>query len=96
MKSVGVRELKNRLSEYLRAVRSGESVLVTHHGQVVAELHQPSQEDPSGRLTPGLAALVREGALQMGEPGPASYPSRPRLTEAITVAELLDEERGDR
>lgn len=29
MKSVGVRELKNRLSEYLREVRSGEVVLVT-------------------------------------------------------------------
>jgi prevent-host-death family protein len=27
MKTVGIRELKNRLSEYLRQVRSGESLL---------------------------------------------------------------------
>ncbi|MFI5007275.1 MAG: type II toxin-antitoxin system Phd/YefM family antitoxin, partial [Solirubrobacterales bacterium] len=29
MKAVGIRELKNRLSEYLRLVRSGEEILVT-------------------------------------------------------------------
>ncbi len=38
MKSVGLRELKNNLSEYVREVRSGESVLVTDRGEVVAEL----------------------------------------------------------
>ncbi|MGB6992764.1 MAG: type II toxin-antitoxin system prevent-host-death family antitoxin, partial [Thermoanaerobaculia bacterium] len=38
MRAVGVRELKNRLSEYLRLVRSGEDVLVTDRGRVIAEL----------------------------------------------------------
>ena len=38
MRAVGVRELKNRLSEYLRLVRAGERVLVTDRGQVIAEL----------------------------------------------------------
>jgi prevent-host-death family protein len=37
---VGVRDLKNRLSEYLRRVRSGEEILVTYHGEVVAELRR--------------------------------------------------------
>ncbi len=32
MKTVGVRDLKNKLSEYLRGVRLGESVLVTDWG----------------------------------------------------------------
>jgi len=41
MKAVGVRELKNRLSEYLRLVRKGEKILVTDRGEVVAELRQP-------------------------------------------------------
>ncbi len=36
MKSVGARELKNRLSEYLREVQSGEAILVTDRGDVVA------------------------------------------------------------
>ena len=37
-KSVGVKQLKSRLSEYLRLVRSGEIVLVTDRDEVVAEL----------------------------------------------------------
>ena len=32
MKAVGVRELKNRLSEYLRLVRNGEEIVVTDRG----------------------------------------------------------------
>jgi prevent-host-death family protein len=35
MKTVGLRELKNRLSEYIREVRSSEGVLVTDRGEVV-------------------------------------------------------------
>jgi prevent-host-death family protein len=38
MKTAGVKELKNRLSEYLRDVRHGETVLVTDRGEVVAQL----------------------------------------------------------
>jgi antitoxin (DNA-binding transcriptional repressor) of toxin-antitoxin stability system len=36
-----VRDLKNRLSEYLRLARAGEVVLVTDLGQVVAGLRSP-------------------------------------------------------
>ena len=38
MKTAGIRELKNRLSEYIREVRAGECVLVTDRGEVIAEL----------------------------------------------------------
>ena len=48
MKVVGIRELKNRLSEYIRLVRNGERVLVTDRGVIVAEIRQP--EDASGLL----------------------------------------------
>ena len=41
MKEVGIRELKNRLSEYIRLVREGEVVMVTDRGEVVAELRAP-------------------------------------------------------
>ncbi|HEV3073255.1 MAG TPA: type II toxin-antitoxin system prevent-host-death family antitoxin, partial [Thermoanaerobaculia bacterium] len=42
MKTVGIRDLKNRLSEYVREVRGGEEILVTDRGQVVAELRPPT------------------------------------------------------
>src|SRR5947208_635477 len=50
MKSVGARELKNRLSEYLREVQSGEAILVTDRGDVVA--NGTSQRCPCGAPNP--------------------------------------------
>ena len=38
MKTAGVKELKNRLSEFIRDVRRGETILVTDRGEVVAQL----------------------------------------------------------
>ena len=38
MKAVGIKELKARLSEFVRLVKSGETVLVTERDEVVAEL----------------------------------------------------------
>jgi antitoxin (DNA-binding transcriptional repressor) of toxin-antitoxin stability system len=38
MKVVGVKQLKARLSEYVRLVKAGETILVTDRDEVVAEL----------------------------------------------------------
>ena len=38
MKAVDVKQLKARLSEYLRMVKSGETILVTEGNDVVAEM----------------------------------------------------------
>src|SRR5690349_2231587 len=35
---VGIRELKDNLSQYIRRIEAGERVVVTAHGRVVAEL----------------------------------------------------------
>jgi antitoxin (DNA-binding transcriptional repressor) of toxin-antitoxin stability system len=94
MKAVGVRELKNRLSEYLRLVRNGEEILVTDRGDVVAELRQPS---PRVALPyPGLLDAIRRGQARLG------MPNRPDLYAALgpampkgSAARLLDEERGE-
>ena len=41
MRSVGIKVLKNKLSEYVRLAASGETVLVTDRDRVVAELVPP-------------------------------------------------------
>ena len=41
MRAVGVKVLKNKLSEYVRLAESGETVLVTDRDRVVAELGPP-------------------------------------------------------
>ena len=96
MKQVGLRELKNRLSEYVRLVRAGEHVQVTDRGQVVAELIPPAPapgRDPAARL----AVLERRGLLRPpSAEGRARYRRLPRLVPAGTVQRLLDEDRGER
>ena len=38
MERVGIRELKGRLSHYLRAVRRGQALIVTQRGEPIARL----------------------------------------------------------
>lgn len=98
MKTVGVRELKNRLSEYLRQARSGDTVLVTDRGQVVAELTAPGAGATDASVPAGLVALARRQLLTIGAPADRSlYPPLPRTRRrTYTAAELLDATRGDR
>lgn len=98
MKTVGVRELKNRLSEYLRQARSGDSVLVTDRGQVVAELTAPGHGATDASVPAGFLALARRHLLVIGAPAdPTLYPPLPRTRRRKhTAAQLLDATRGDR
>jgi prevent-host-death family protein len=99
MKTVGVRDLKNKLSEYLRRVRLGEGVLVTDRGEVVAELLPPGHAHGDPSVPAGLQALARRGLLTLGAPaGTDLYPAlrRKQGEGRRSVAQLLDEERGTR
>ncbi|MCC7415594.1 MAG: type II toxin-antitoxin system prevent-host-death family antitoxin [Acidobacteria bacterium] len=97
MKTVGVRELKNRLSEYLRGVRAGEGVFVTDRGEVVAEIGPPGLAAGDASIPPGLVALAKRGLITLGSPGGATvYPPLPRRHRGHRAAPLLDEERGPR
>jgi prevent-host-death family protein len=98
MKTVGVRELKNRLSEYIRQVRAGESVSVTDRGQVVAELTPPGHGPTDASVPTGLLSLAKQELVTIGAPGDRSlYPALPRpRRRKRTAAQLLDEERGAR
>lgn len=99
MKSVGVKQLKSRLSEYLRLVRSGETVFVTDRDEVVAEL-RPARRQPS--TADSLDGLL-DSLADKAEITRASLPKR-RWTwkakglglAAGSASALLDEIRRDR
>ena len=96
MKEVGLRELKNRLSEYVNRVKSGDALLVTDRGQPVAELRPISDKIHGRRPQLSLDDLVRAGLLIAGKPNdPKVYPKMQRIGRRSSV-ELLDEERGER
>jgi prevent-host-death family protein len=87
--AVGVAELRQNLSRYLRRVERGERLLVTDRNRPVAELGPP---------TAGGAALDRllaEGRvsrpIRRGLPEPVHLDGDPRA-----LSRALDEVRGER
>lgn len=99
MKSVGIKLLKSRLSEYLRLVRSGETVLVTDRDEVVAEL-RPSRRQPGTPESLGdlLDSLSEHGDLTRArEPkGRWRWKAKGLGLPSGAAAAVLEEIRGDR
>jgi len=96
MRAVAVKELKNRLSSYLREVAQGEIILVTDRGRVVAELRRPTSEMLATPSEQALARLHGEGVLTPGLPQDARAYRRSRIRFPGDSQSLLDAERSDR
>ena len=96
MKTADVREIKNRLSAYLRMVEQGERVAVTHRGRVVAELGPPAHTSEKDAYAE-MRRRARAGTVRLGAPNRADlYPRPSRRLPSRIVQELLDEVRGER
>jgi antitoxin (DNA-binding transcriptional repressor) of toxin-antitoxin stability system len=96
MRAVGLKVLKNRLSEYVRIASSGETILVTDRERVVAELVPPREGRAESAQDALLADAVRKGWLTpaVGSAGGAP-PRRPVTTLSVLLEELADD-RADR
>jgi antitoxin (DNA-binding transcriptional repressor) of toxin-antitoxin stability system len=100
--TVGVRDLKDNLSHYLRKVAKGERIAVTAHGRVIAELAQPQaggaghsrydQMIAEGVIRPALRRLTEEEFQAQFKALRLQLPKLPKGT----AQELIDFERGDR
>lgn len=97
MQSVGIKTLKNRLSEYVRAAAAGETVLVTDRGQVVAELVAPRVRTDASPVEQRLGELMRQGLLAPAKISPkVRLPRRRPLAQLAEVLRDLDNSRADR
>jgi antitoxin (DNA-binding transcriptional repressor) of toxin-antitoxin stability system len=63
MRAVGIKILKNKLSEYVRAASAGETILVLDRERVVAELHPPAADRPRLAVDARLAEQIRRGNI---------------------------------
>ena len=91
MYAVPIRELKAKLSEYIRKARNGDIVLITDRGQVVAELRFPTVKEASADELGPLYELSRSGLLQRGgQPDPSVYRPSKLNQPSGTANELLD------
>jgi prevent-host-death family protein len=100
MKVVGVKELKTRLSEYLRLAKAGETILVTERNEVVAEL-RPARRQPvavADRFEDTLEALAAAGEITRAaqSKGGWTWRSRGLGLPPGAAKDLLDELRRDR
>ena len=88
-RTVGVAELRQNLSRYLREVKRGERLLVTERNRPVAELGPPTTSGAD------LDRLIAEGRvarpIRRGLPKPLKLDGDPHA-----LSRALDEIRGER
>jgi prevent-host-death family protein len=96
MRAVGLKVLKNKLSEYVRAAANGETVLVTDRDRVVAELVPP--REGRGVIVDDalLAHAVRQGWLTPPRWKAEGPPARVPTARWSELAQELARDRGDR
>jgi antitoxin (DNA-binding transcriptional repressor) of toxin-antitoxin stability system len=96
MRSVGIKVLKNRLSEYVRLAASGETVLVTDRDRVVAELVPPGAGRSPLLADALLADAVRGGLITPPALVGAGPPPRLPVTSYRELESALSRDRDDR
>ena len=93
MKTVGLKLLKNKLSEYVRLAAAGERFVITDRNRVVAELAPPRRQ-PESIIERG----VREGWIRAAM-RTADWPPPRNPIKGYTLEQLLadlDRDREDR
>jgi prevent-host-death family protein len=94
MKTVGSRELKNRLGRYLGLVRRGETIVVTARGRTIARLSPATpDEEQSGNLEQLLKFLEAEGHLRLAKGGSRSRMLKPIVTRGTPASRMVVEDR---
>jgi prevent-host-death family protein len=97
MLTVGVRDLKNQLSQYLQYVKDGEKVIITEHNKIIAEISVPVQEkeDNIEFFEKELERLNKEGEVILAKRN-KSYVKLPETKENIDWEKIYNETRADR
>jgi prevent-host-death family protein len=91
VRRVGIRELRQRLSQVIGAVERGEIVEVTRAGKPVARIGPVAEDVP-----PEMARLLATGRVQgKGQPLPPIEPV-PLIGEGPTVSKILLRQREER
>ena len=96
VKTVGIKELKNNLSAYLRDVRGGATVLVSDRNSIVAELREPYDRVALRHsVNPLLLDWAEAGLATLPTMEKAPLPASPVSLRSGISAELLDKDREE-
>jgi len=89
MASVGVRDLRDNLSEYLRRVKQGELLVITDRGEPIGELAPASP----GRSVARARALVQRGIANWTGGKPRGLVRAPRPKGGLVSAAVIEDRR---
>ena len=96
MRAMGLKMLKNKLSEYIRLAASGETVLVTDRDRVVAEIVPPQPGRGAFLADAMLADAVRRGWVTPPTLVGAGAPPRKPVMKFRDLMRELDQDRDER
>lgn len=88
MATVGVRDLRTRLSYYLRRIKAGERIVVTDHGEPIAVI-VPA---PGGEIDERHEAMLQDGTAHWNGAKPRGA-RRPVKIRGRSIAETVIEDR---
>jgi antitoxin (DNA-binding transcriptional repressor) of toxin-antitoxin stability system len=96
MRAVGIKVLKNKLSEYVRLAEGGETVLVTDRDRVVAELVSPKSGRGASVCDSLLAEAVRQGWVTPPLLHEGGLPPRLPVCRWSDLSREIRQDRDDR
>jgi len=96
MRSVGLKVLKNRLSEYVRLAAAGETILIADRDRVVAELVPPHAGRSASLPDALLAQAVRDGLVTPALAPGGPLPNAPGVAPLSEIVEGLAADRSER
>jgi antitoxin (DNA-binding transcriptional repressor) of toxin-antitoxin stability system len=96
MRSVGLKVLKNKLSEYVRMAAGGETILVTDRDRVVVELVPPRAGRSPLVRDALLAQAVREGWISPPVLPQGGAPARRPVCDWAELQREIAADREDR
>lgn len=96
MRSVGLKVLKNKLSEYVRMAAGGETVLVTDRDRVVAELGPPRADRKTMTAQAQWDEMVRKGLITPAKSRTGKPPPRKPIMSFEQLMRELAQDREDR
>lgn len=93
MSTVGVKELKNRLTHYLRRTKQGDEVVVTERGKPIALIQPIQLAERAVSLDARLARLAAQGLVVLPTHKPLRRARRVKVSGAPISRTIVEDRR---
>jgi len=91
--TVGIKELKNRLTQYLRRTKNGQEVVVTERGKPIALIKPIQSVERTASLEARLASLAAEGLVTLPTQKPLKKLRLIKVSGPALSKTILEERR---